>query len=433
MAINLVALRQTKKDTLAKAAAIFEAASNANRSMTETERKEYDDTMALVKVQQGDIERAEALLEADRTLPSSSANSVSLPEASKKPWANFGEQLIAIANGTKLLQAGRASAVDPRLMAALGANESVPAEGGFLVQPEYAAGLLKKSYDVGEVAKRCGDMTMNSSRMILKAVDEDSRVDGSRWGGILSYWLAEGQTYSGTKPKFREVQLVANKLIGLCYATEEQLEDGPALESYINQAFPDEFAFKIDDAIINGAGAGQPLGVMNSTATIIVAKDSGQATGTISASNVLNIFSRLWAPSRKNAVWLINQSMEQALYPLLLAGTNATTAALMYTPPGMNGNNSPYGLLMGRSVIPIEQTANFSSQGDIIFGDFQQYLLAKRNEVRADSSIHVAFLTGEQAFRFMVRLDGQPWWKKPLTPKASGAPTLSPFVTLQAR
>ena len=52
MAINLVALRQTKKDTLAKATAIFEAASNANRSMTDTERKEYDDTMALVKTQQ---------------------------------------------------------------------------------------------------------------------------------------------------------------------------------------------------------------------------------------------------------------------------------------------------------------------------------------------------------------------------------------------
>ena len=284
-----------------------------------------------------------------------------------------------------------------------------------------------------EIAKRCGDMSMTSARMILNAVDEDSRVNGSRWGGILSYWLAEGQTYSGTKPKFRQVQLVANKLIGLCYATEEQLEDGPALQTYIEQAFPDEFAFNIDNTILNGSGAGQPLGVLTSTAVIVQAKDSAQPTGTVSATNILNMYSRLWAPSRKNAVWLINQSVEPQLYPLLIAGTAATTAALLYIPSGTFGNNSPYGMMLGRPAIPVEQTANLSSQGDIVLGDFQQYLLAKRNEVRADTSIHVAFLTGEQAFRFMVRLDGQPWWKKPLTPFAASAPTLSPFVTLQAR
>lgn len=433
MAINIKQLRQKKTDTLAKANAIFEAAQTANRDLTETERTEYDAAMALVKTTNGDIQRAEAMLDEERNMPSSSAIQVSVPEAGKKPWKSLGEQLQAVARAQMAVNTGRHSQIDPRLLASLGANESVPAEGGFLVEPEYAAGLLKKAYDVGEIAKRCGDMSMTSARMILNAVDEDSRVNGSRWGGIISYWLAEGQVYSGTKPKFRQVQLVANKLIGLCYATEEQLEDGPALQTYIEQAFPDEFAFNIDNTILNGSGAGQPLGVLTSTAVITQAKDSGQATGTVSASNILNMYSRLWAPSRKNAVWFINQSVEPALYPLLIAGTTATTAALLYVPNGTFGNNSGYGMMLGLPVIPVEQTANLSSLGDIVLGDFQQYLLAKRNEVRADTSIHVAFLTGEQAFRFMVRLDGQPWWKKPLTPFAASAPTLSPFVTLQAR
>jgi len=61
-----------------------------------------------------------------------------------------------------------------------------------------------------------------------------------------------------------------------------------------------------------------------------------------------------------------------------------------------------------------------------------QYILAQRADVRADTSIHVAFLTGEQAFRFMLRLDGQPTWKKPLTPY-KGSNTKSPFVTLATR
>jgi HK97 family phage major capsid protein len=236
----------------------------------------------------------------------------------------------------------------------------------------------------------------------------------------------------GTKPKFREIQFVANKLIGLSYVTEEQLEDGPALEAYIRMAFPDEFGFQIDKAIVSGSGAGVPLGFQTSTATIVQAKDSGQATGTVSATNILNMKSRLWAPSFKNAVWLAEQSVEPQLLPLLIAGTAATTAALLYTPPGMYGNNSPYGLLLGRPVIFVEQASPLSTQGDLSLVDLSQYLLPKKTDIRADTSIHVAFLTGELAFRFMLRLDGAPWWKKPLTPY-SGAASRSPFVTLATR
>jgi HK97 family phage major capsid protein len=430
--MNIKQLRQQKAEALAKAKALHALAGTEGRELTKAEGEQYDTLMASVESLNANIARTEKLMEIERAEPSA-AIEVSVPEAGKKPWANFGEQLQAVARAKQAIDNGRHAAIDPRLFASLGANESVPAEGGFLVQPDFAGGLLKRTYDLGEVSSRCNRMPMSSSRMVLNAVDEDSRVNGSRWGGIQAFWLAEGQTYNGTKPKFREVQLVANKLIGLCYATEEQLEDGPALQSYIEQAFPDEFSFMTDDAIVNGLGAGQPLGIQIAPATIIVAKDAGQATGTLSASNILNMKSRLWAPSFKNAVWLIEQSVEPVLYPLLLAGTNATTAALMYTPPGMYGNNSDYGLLMGRPVIIIEQAADLSSQGDITLVDLQQYLLAQRSDLRADTSIHVAFLTGEQAFRFMLRMDGQPWWKKPLTPKAPGAPTRSPYVTLAAR
>jgi HK97 family phage major capsid protein len=357
---------------------------------------------------------------------------VSKPEGSKRPWASFGEQLSAIAKGTKLIGSGHTSLADPRLFAAMGANETIPSEGGFLVAPEFGDAILQKTYDVGEIASRCRKIPFNSARLVMNAIDENSRADGQRWGGILSYWEAEGAPYQGTKPKFTQVQFVANKLIGLAYVTEEQLEDGPALEGYVKMAFPDEFGFQIDKAIFSGGGAGVPQGFQVSPCTIVQAKDSAQATGTVSATNVMNMKSRLWAPSFKNAVWLAEQSVEPQLLPLLIAGTAATTAALLYTPPGMYGNESPYGLLLGRPVIFVEQAAALSSQGDLSLVDLSQYLLPTRTDIRSDSSIHVAFLTGEMAFRFMLRLDGAPWWKKPLTP-FSGAATRSPFVTLQAR
>ena len=426
--MNIKHLRQQKAEAMAKATAILEAAEAAgNRSLTDAERVESDAALATVKTLNGDIARMEALMDEQRTAPAASGIEVGKNRASDRPWAGLGEQLQAVHRA--VVTSNRD--VDPRLYAALGANETVPAEGGWLVQPEFADTLLQRTYQTGIVASKCLQMPMSSNRLVINALDEDSRADGSRWGGIQAYWLAEAQQYSGTKAKFRQMQLTANKLVGLNYVSEEQMEDAAALESLIQQIFPQEFAFRIDDAIVNGSGAGQPLGILSSNAPVVVAKDSGQATGTVSTANILNMWSRMFASSRKNAVWFINQDIEPQLYPLTL-GAPSLGQILVYTPPGMNGNNSGYGLLMGKPVIPIEQCAALSTQGDIILADCSQYLLAKKEGIRADSSIHVAFLTGEQAFRFMIRLDGQPTWKKPLTPK-NGTQTLSAFVTLQTR
>ena len=332
------------------------------------------------------------------------------------------------------VERSRGANIDPRLIeiqAALGGNESVPAEGGFLVVPEFAQGLIKRTYDVSVISQKCFKMPMASSRLIMHAVDEDSRKDGSRWGGILAYWLAEGGTYQPTKPKFREMQFVANKLIALSYATEEQLADGPAWEAYVNEAVPQELAFQIDTAVYSGPGAGAPLGIQNSGAVLVVPKTVGQSAATITTANILQMWSQMWARSRATSVWFINQDIEPQLIPLTL-GSPSLAQILLYTAPGINGNPGPYGTMFGRQVIPVEQASTLGTQGDIVLADMTQYILAQRSDVRADTSIHVAFLTGEQAFRFMLRLDGQPTWKKPLTPY-QGSTLKSPFVTLATR
>lgn len=427
--MNIKLLRQQKVDALAKATTILNAAQTENRGLTDTERVERDAVMAQVKTLNGDIAAMEALMDEQRTEPAAETRAtveVGANRAEQKPWESLGAQLLAVRAAA--VSGGRT--IDPRLYAALGANETVPAEGGWLVQPEFATGILQRTYQTGQVSSRCETMPMSSNRLIINAVDEDSRVDGQRWGGIQAFWLSESQSYTGVKPKFRQMQLTANKLIGLCYVTEEQLEDSVALESYIDKAFPEEFAFKIDDAVLNGTGAGQPEGALNSNAVIVVPKDTSQATGTVSATNIFNMWQRMWAPSRKTAVWFINQSVESQLWNLTRG--SGTAVELLYKAPGERGNASSFGSMMGVPVIPVEQAAALSTQGDINLMDMKQYLLAKKQGIRADSSIHVAFLTGEQAFRFMLRLDGQPMWKLPLTPK-NGTETLSPFVALQTR
>jgi HK97 family phage major capsid protein len=255
--MNLKQLRQALADTKAKASAINVAAEG--RMLTAEERTEFDALTAQCETINGDIKRAEALLEMERTAPAAAAATIEVGAnlASKKPWESLATQLQAIRQHAVT----RGTVTDPRLHAALGGNETVDSEGGFLIAPEFAPGLWQRTYEASDIISRCFEQKMSSNRLVINAVDEDSRVDGSRWGGIQSYYLGEAGTYTSSKPKFRRMELIAHKLIALVYATDEQLEDSTAFASYVDKVVPQELAFRIGDNIYNGPGAGTPLGV----------------------------------------------------------------------------------------------------------------------------------------------------------------------------
>ncbi|MFC2076634.1 phage major capsid protein [candidate division KSB1 bacterium] len=343
-------------------------------------------------------------------------------------FTSLGEQLTAVHRAAVQKEVP----VDSRLKTrATGMSESVPSEGGFLVQTDFAEGLLKRLYDNAVILPSCRRITVssNSNRVAVNAIDETSRADGSRWGGVQAYWADEAATKTKSKPKFRRMELVLEKLIGLCYATDELLADSSALESVINDAFTEEFDFRIQDAIINGAGAGQPLGVMNAGCLVSVAKESGQAAGTLLAENVEKMFSRMWARSIPKAVWYINQDVWPQIFQLY--HTVGDGGVPMYIEPGRLPE-APHGALLGRPIRPIEQCQTLGTVGDVIFADFSQYVIAQKGGMEAASSIHVQFTTDETAFRFVLRIDGQPAWNSALTP-FKGSNTLSPFVTLATR
>jgi len=162
---------------------------------------------------------------------------------------------------------------------------------------------------------------------------------------------------------------------------------------------------------------------------VSVAKEAGQAAATLVTANIFKMWSRMWARSRSNAVWFINQDIEPQLMALdIPVGTGGMP---VYLPQG-GLSQSPFGTLLGRPVIPVEYAATLGTVGDICLADLSQYILIDKGGVEAASSIHVQFLTDETAFRFVYRVDGQPAWNAPLTP-FKGTNTLSPFVSLATR
>jgi HK97 family phage major capsid protein len=341
-------------------------------------------------------------------------------------FRSLGEQLQAVFRHYKGKQE------DPRLVRApTGAGEVDPTGGGFLVQIDFAAAIFMLAHDMGEILSRVNKLPIsaNANGIKIPGVDETSRATGSRWGGVASNWVAEGVTTTPTKPKFRIVEFDLKKLMSVMYTSDELLQDATALTSIASQAFSEEVMFMTEDAIVEGSGAGMPLGYMNSKALITVPKETGQKAATIVKENIDNMWARLWARSMKNAVWYINQD----ILPQLNAMNQAvgTGGQLVYLPPG-GLSATPFATLYGREIVWTEYSSTLGTVGDIVLGDLSQYMLVDKNGVQAATSMHVAFLTDEQVFRITYRVDGKPMWSVPLTP-FKGTNTKSPFIALATR
>ena len=230
--------------------------------------------------------------------------------------------------------------------------------------------------------------------------------------GRAYYWIDEAQEKTATKLNSDRSSL-NSKLIGLCYATDELLNDASALEAFIRSAFAAEFGFLLDDAIIRGTGGAQPLGILNAGCLVSVAKQAGQKASTIMWENVVDMYARMFPQSRTNAVWLINQQAEAQL--MTMAMSVGTGGVPVYMPAG-GASAAPYATLFGRPVIAIEQCSALGDVGDIIFADLNGYILAEKGGIDSAMSIHVRFDYDESVFRFVMRVDGQPERATALTP-----------------
>ena len=255
-------------------------------------------------------------------------------------------------------------------------------------------------------------------------------MSGNRGGGLCTYWLCEAGTKLSSRPALRQIDLKLNKHIGAYYATDELLEDTTALESIVSKLFADEFGWRIDDAIINGTGAGMPLGVLLGGGLVQQAAEPLQPITTVVAENVMGMWNLMPAKNRTKAKWYINQDVEPQLMRMFVpAGLGGLP---VYLPAG-GFVGAPNGTLFGRPIQPIEQCPALGVVGDIIFADMSQYLLVeKAGGLQANSSIHVAFMTDEQVFRFVLRIDGQPIWNSGVL-AADAVTTRSPYVALAGR
>lgn len=323
--------------------------------------------------------------------------------------------------------------VDARLRAALTTygNESTGADGGFAVPPDFRAEVMRLVQAEDALFSRT-DATPTMSNTVTVLTDETTAYGTS---GVRVYTRAEAQQMTQSKPNLKEMSTKLHETYAFVPMTDELLEDAPMLSSYLTTKAGEAFQFKMNDYIVNGTGAGQMLGILNSPCLVTVAAEGSQTADTIHAFNILKMWARMPAAVRSRAVWLCNQDAEPELMKLGISVTTpsgtATGGMPIFMPPG-GLSALPYSTLMGRPVITTEVCSALGDVGDIIFAYLGGYFAPFKGSIKSDVSMHLFFDQAVTSFRWTLRAGGQPWLSAPISRK-NGSNTLSHFVTLAAR
>ncbi|RWQ16100.1 phage major capsid protein [Mesorhizobium sp.] len=340
-------------------------------------------------------------------------------------FRNFGEFAASVRSGS--IQGNQP---DQRLMNAASTygNEGTGADGGFLVPPEFSREIMVKVEAEEGLLNRAEELKTGTNSM---TIPKDETTPWQSTGGVQVYWEGEGAAITQSKGVFETATHRLVKLTALVPVSDELLEDAIGMESWLRAKAPAKMASKINTAFVRGSGVGQPLGMLNAPSHISVAKETSQPADTIYFANINKMWSRMYAPWRRNAIWLINQDIEPQLEGMAFDPA-ATSKVPVYLPAG-GASASPYASLKGRPVVPMEACSTLGDKGDIILVDMKQYwALKKAAGIRTDTSIHLFFDQALTTFRFIFRLNGMPAWSSVITPE-NGNTTRSWAVTLDER
>ena len=342
-----------------------------------------------------------------------------LEKDKKLGYRNYGEFCADIVRA-----AGNQGPSDKLIRAAsVFGNEGSGPDGGYAVPPEFAQQISSLAYGEESLLGMADTLEISGNTMTFP------KDETTPWGstGITATWEGEGVQSTPKKPALGESQLKLRKLKVLVAASDELLADASAMSGYITRKCGEAVDWKVNDAIINGTGAGQPMGILKGGSVVEVAKVSGQTADTIVAQNIADMYSRVLMGGGANLAWLINPDAFGQIITLKLGDMP------VWVPNNGGFQGAPNGLLMGRPVVLTDACKTVGDVGDIILANMAGYrAITKAGGAEFATSMHLWFDQDLQAFRLTFRMDGQPALQAAVTPPNSSNKR-SHFVTLAVR
>lgn len=288
--------------------------------------------------------------------------------------------------------------------------EGTPSSGGFSVPEPLAAKWLDDALPLEIVRPRATVWTMESATRKVMGWD-GANQSASYFGGFEMQFLTEEGTGNKQTGKLRAIELSAKKGAIFVDASAELVEDGLGFDGQLQVAMQKSLSLGMDYYLLNGTGAGQPLGVLNSPGVISVAKESGQTKDTIIYENIVKMYGRMYPQGQQRAVWIANSTTIPQLLQLSIAIGVAGSVI-----PVMNQNNGQFTIL-GRPVLFTPNLPILGDANDICFVDLSQYAVGLRREIKLEKSSVPGWTQDLVSYRALVRFDGQGIWSSAITPR----------------
>ena len=169
------------------------------------------------------------------------------------------------------------------------------------------------------------------------------------------------------------------------------------LAGHIEDRLAKSIAKALDNAILNGTGVKQPTGVIKSAVVANKVDSTGEIT---------DLIAKLAKVDTDGTGGEVIAVMNRATYYSKIVPKTLAVAA--------------NGVLTGSYALPFRVVLSaFASDNQIIFGDFKQFLLAQRSEIRVESSTEVQFTSDNTVFKGVGFYDG-----KATKPKAFAVVTI---------
>ncbi len=307
-------------------------------------------------------------------------------------------------------------------------NESVGADGGFLVPDQFVAQLLDRGLESEIVRPRSRSYVMSGNSITVPArtlTDHESSISGATVA-----WTEEGTSITESTPQVRTIQLRAKKVAGYAKISNEVFEDAAvSMDAVVGGIFSDAISYALDSAFLYGTGANQPLGAL-STGNGSLISATRATSDKIEWVDLIGMLEKINPRGRnRRGLWLASSDTIPELYGMSAVGGASTALA-----PGLFRSLSEASQireLMGLPLEISERLEALGTAGDVALCDFGEYVIGfKRGSFRILASEHPLLQTDQMAFRITFRCDGQPGWNT--TSQGRDNNSYSPFVRLAA-
>lgn len=240
---------------------------------------------------------------------------------------------------------------------------AVDANGGYLAPEQFGSEILKALVEFSPIRRYARVVTIGGSEIKYP----------KRTGTTSAYWVDETADRTTSQPAYDQVSLKPFELATFTDISNQLLEDNTYnLESELTADFAESFGKTEGLAFVKGAGATQPMGLMNATGIAAITTGNAAAfPATNPADVIIGMYHSLPTAHAQKGVWIMNRNTLGTMRKW-----KDSTGRYLVIDPISEGMPAT---LLGRPIVEAIDMDDIAADAyPVIFGDLAGYRIVDR-------------------------------------------------------